>query len=84
MIALNENVPICRDHHVKIMRCDPCSKKLAKFEASMPKVTASPWRADVESAMAYHDRVDRAALENQARLHSWAVANIYVDEELPF
>lgn len=84
MIAENGSVPICRDHATKITRCIPCAQKLAKFDASMPKVTASAWREGDEPAMAYHDRVDRAALENQARLHSWAVANIYVDEELPF
>lgn len=84
MIGLNENVPLCRDHGVKVMRCDECCRKLAAFEASMLKVSARPWREGEELATAYHERVDRAALENQERLHSWAVANVYMDEELPF
>ena len=84
MIPENDNVPVCRDHGTRIVRCDPCCKRLANFERSMPRVTASPWREGVESAASYHARVDRAEEENRDRLHSWAVANLYVDEKLPF
>ncbi len=84
MIAENDNVPVCKAHGMRIVRCDPCCKKLAAFHATMPRVTASAWREGVESATSYHARVDRAEEENRERLHSWAVANLYVDEKLPF
>jgi hypothetical protein len=84
MIPENDNMPICKEHGERIVRCDPCCNRLAAFQKSMPKVTARPWRQGLESAMDYHVRVDRAEEENRERLHSWAVANVYVDTKLPF
>ena len=84
MIAENDNVPVCAEHVTRITRCDPCIAKLVAFEKSLIRVTASPWRSGAEPASAYHERVDRAEEENRARLHSWAVANLYVDEKIPF
>jgi hypothetical protein len=84
MIAENGNVPLCKEHAVKITRCVPCCVVLDKFARSMPRVTAGPWRADYEPATAYHERVDRAEEENRERLHSWAVANLYASEQLAF
>jgi len=84
MIAENNNVPVCKEHALQITRCKPCCRVLDKFARTMPRVTASPWRSEFEPATAYHDRVDRAEEENRERLHSWAVANVYSDEQLPF
>lgn len=84
MIPENDNMPLCREHGERIVRCEPCSKRLAAFQKSMPRVTARPFRQGLESAMDYHARVDRAEEENRERLHSWAVANVYLDKELPF
>jgi hypothetical protein len=84
MIALNDDVPVCKEHGLKIMRCDECCRVLDKFARSMPRVTPAPWREQFEPASAYVERLDRAEEENRDRLHSWAVANVYASEELPF
>jgi hypothetical protein len=84
MIPENSNVPICRDHGERITRCNPCQKRLVAFERSMVRVTAAPWRSTMEPATNYHNRVDRAEEENRERLHSWAVAYLYVDDKMPF
>ena len=72
-----QDVPVCRAHREKITRCDDCARKLsvqwkhmAKVEPrSFPGISGSEWNVEV----------DRAAVENQERLHSWAVANLYVE-----
>lgn len=84
MIAENGNVPVCAEHVTRITRCDPCIAKLGAFGKSIIRVTASPWREGVEPAWSYHERVDCAEEENRARLHSWAVAHLYVNESMPF
>jgi len=84
MIAENNNVPVCKEHGLRITRCDACCRVLDKFAKTMPRVTPSPWREGFEPATAYIERLDRAEEENRDRLHSWALANVYASEELPF
>lgn len=70
------DVPICRAHREKITRCDVCAKKLSVHWKQMPKVQPRAYQGITGSE--WNMEVDRAAIENQERLHSWAVANLYV------
>lgn len=70
-----DNVPRCKAHAEKITRCDPCSKKLNAQWKVMPKV--EPRGFTGMSGIEWNMAVDRAVEENQERLHSWAVANLY-------
>lgn len=68
-------VPVCRTHVVKIVDCHPCRSRLAGFWGSMPKAVV---RGRVGmTGWEFNSLTDRVAEENQARLHGWAVANLY-------
>ena len=88
MFGLRENdqMPICKAHVLKIVDCHPCQKLLIGFEKSMPKVTARWWSG--MPAPEWHFAQQKCDEENQSRLHSWAVANLYGDpnklDEEPF
>lgn len=89
LLLLNDsvdNVPRCRAHVEKITRCVPCQKRLNGFWRTMPKVEPR-WFVGM-SGSEYNVEVDRAAVENQERLHSWAVGNVYGNpnelDERPF
>lgn len=70
-----DNVPRCRTHVEKITRCEPCQKVLNAHWKSMPKVEPRAYAGI--SGVEWNAEVDRAAIENQERLHSWAVAHLY-------
>jgi hypothetical protein len=71
-----QDVPVCRAHREKITRCDECARKLNVFWKQMSRV--EPRGYPGISGADWNSAVDRAVLENQERLHSWAVANLYV------
>jgi hypothetical protein len=79
MIAENDFVPVCKQHDKKITVCLPCQKLIAGFSDSMPKKEPMPWGRESEPLADFHWRDQKVNEENQARLHSWAVANVYVD-----
>jgi hypothetical protein len=79
MIAENGSVPVCKEHSVKITVCQVCQVLIAQFWEKMPKKEPLPWGRDVEPLADFYWRDQKANEENQARLHSWAVANVYVD-----
>ena len=79
MIAENDCVPVCKEHDQKITVCSPCQRLIADFWDTMPKKEPMPWGRDVEPLADFHWREQKANDENQSRLHSWAVSNVYVD-----
>lgn len=80
MIAENDNMPVCREHGVRIVRCSPCSVVLAEYWEKMPKRVTPPWNPETEPASEFHERDKVVALANQDRLHAWAVAHVYEDK----
>ncbi len=80
MIAENGDIPVCREHGVKIVRCSPCSMVLAEYWEKMPKRETPAWNPETEPASEYHFREQKVAEHNQDRLHGWAVAHVYEDK----
>jgi hypothetical protein len=79
MITENDAVPICKEHDVKITRCEACQIVLAEFFERMPKKIAHPWNRDGETLAEFHYRERLADEENQKRQHSWATVHLYID-----
>ena len=77
MIVENDAMPICRDHVERIMHCHPCQLRLMTFWRSMPKAAVRLFSG--MTPFDYWRRKDEADLENQTRLHDWAMANLYAD-----
>lgn len=75
MIGENAEVPVCREHVERITQCQSCQKRLAGFWRTMVKAEPRPYAGITGNE--WNQLVDRAAGENQERLHSWAVANLY-------
>lgn len=79
MIPDNRDVPICKEHSLKITVCKPCQMVIADRWDVLPKREVLPWKRESESLADYYFREQKVNEENQARLHSWAVASVYVD-----
>jgi hypothetical protein len=79
MIPVNSNVPLCREHEMPIVRCNPCSMILAERWEVMPKRETPAWNPEVERASDYNFRQEKVAEYNQEVLHSWAKVHVYVD-----
>jgi hypothetical protein len=79
MIAENGDVPMCKEHNLKITVCVECQGLIAAFWEKMPKKEPLPWGRESEPLNDFYWRDQKANEENQERLHSWAVANVYVD-----
>jgi hypothetical protein len=88
MIAENNEVPICAEHSLKITVCTPCQVIIGEYFDTMPKKVPHAWNRELETLADYHFRERLAFEDDQARLHRWAVMNVYVDPlenvEVPF
>ena len=79
MIAENSEVPVCAEHSMKITVCSPCQIVIGEYWESMPKKVPHAWNRESETLADYHFRERLAIEDDQARLHAWAVVNVYVD-----
>ena len=68
-------VPVCRTHVEKIVDCHPCRVRLTGYWKTMAKAGIRVFPG--MTGRDFNQLVDRAADENQERLHSWAVAHLY-------
>ena len=79
MIAENNDIPICKEHNLRITVCTPCQLLIAAEWDLMVKKEPHVWKREVEPLGDFHYRERLADEENQGRLHAWAVACVYVD-----